>query len=775
MLKREILKQAIDAIAAREPEIGYALAELFGTGRIDTARDEAHDGSLFYFYFDSQLVPVEKSNYFHEGSASIEQPLLIKYGEMAAKQTLAASTGSVDFSQAHQSIRRAGLSLLVRHEVNRALKRLADPAGVAANGPRAEVRDLIDRLHRGTPAKGWPRHADDPRVLFSGAVDADRPAFFVPFIFTTESLMQLADLELPFFSPRFVLDCLRNGTAPDLFACIVDGAIAGLIYLGSQRTFFYKAMEIKYVASARYRPAGAAQKIPVHRGVGTFLIAGAWLLWKNDRPGVGEIVLDAEIPSAAFYETIGFAKRRPYVYVLDRPAGYLLNALAVMADRSRAIRPPVISALTKLIKHQVRYLGCSRPDDPRREQALHFLKLCLLSRSRPDLAKAAAMGLLKRKQHIAEAESLLQLPARYGRLRLIDPQPAALAPILIYRNAAMQSHLQGVFHLENANRIKAIDALLQEPQLSGKWTEVAARKASEEELAWVHTADHIARIKSTAGKRLHSIDLDTQTTSFSYEAACLAAGGVFNLLESICKGRSGRGFAAVRPPGHHAEPGKAMGFCLFNNAALGACYLKYLQDMPRVMIVDIDAHHGNGTQAAFFDRREVLFVSMHQFPCYPGSGNFNEIGYGPGEGYNVNVPLEKGMGDREFVQVIHRLVDPLACAYEPGLILVSCGFDLYQHDRLAGLNGTPNGYAMLTRQLCGLADKVCGGRIAFIMEGGYSVQGIRECGLRVIAELCHIPTFEQDRLDKILQSSSPFAALQKTVALHSKYWPILKG
>jgi acetoin utilization deacetylase AcuC-like enzyme len=192
------------------------------------------------------------------------------------------------------------------------------------------------------------------------------------------------------------------------------------------------------------------------------------------------------------------------------------------------------------------------------------------------------------------------------------------------------------------------------------------------------------------------------------------------------------------------------------------------------MIVDIDAHHGNGTQAAFVQSREVLFVSLHQFPCYPGTGNFGEVGQGPGEGYSVNVPLDKGMGDGEFAQVIQRLADPLARAYEPDMLLVSCGFDLYQHDRLAGLNGTPAGYAVLTRQLCRIADTVCGGRIAFIMEGGYSVQGIRECGRSVIHELCGLPSVEAERLEQSIASTSPFGALQKSIAVHTKYWSILR-
>jgi acetoin utilization deacetylase AcuC-like enzyme len=269
------------------------------------------------------------------------------------------------------------------------------------------------------------------------------------------------------------------------------------------------------------------------------------------------------------------------------------------------------------------------------------------------------------------------------------------------------------------------------------------------------------------------LDPDTQTNEDSYAAACLAVGGIFSLIDHMYSSPSQRGFAAVRPPGHHAEPNRAMGFCLFNNIALGACYLKHVMGLRKIMIIDIDAHHGNGTQAAFYDSNDILFLSMHQFPLYPGSGNFSEIGHGAGEGYSVNVPLDKGMGDHEFIHVINRLAFPLAQAFEPEIILVSCGFDLYRHDRLAGLNGTPDGYAMLTRGLCRIADQMCCGRIIFVMEGGYSVHGIRECGRQVLHTMCNTPAQASPTAGRGITSSKNFLSLQKTIGIHKKYWPIL--
>jgi acetoin utilization deacetylase AcuC-like enzyme len=316
--------------------------------------------------------------------------------------------------------------------------------------------------------------------------------------------------------------------------------------------------------------------------------------------------------------------------------------------------------------------------------------------------------------------------------------------------------------------------VILDPALEEKLTPIPARAATPEELAWVHTPAYIARVAATAGRPLSSFDLDTQTTAKSYAAACLAAGAVFNLLAEIWSGRLGRGFAAVRPPGHHAEPDRGMGFCLFNNVALGARYLQKRHGVRRIMVVDIDAHHGNGTQAAFYDTDEVLCVSLHQFPGFPGTGRLGEVGRARGEGYTVNVPLHRGQGDNEFLCILHHLVRPLARAYQPEILLVPCGFDLWLHDRLAEMRVTPEGYGLMTALLCDLAAEVCGGRIAFVMEGGYSAEGIRECGRRVIQALCrpapsHLETLHQIAAEDPLR----IPPLKKALEMHRKYWGAL--
>lgn len=350
-----------------------------------------------------------------------------------------------------------------------------------------------------------------------------------------------------------------------------------------------------------------------------------------------------------------------------------------------------------------------------------------------------------------------------------------MQPMLVVNDDRYTCHLDGIFHLENPKRLRAIQYMLQDPSLAGKWEAVIPRPASPEELAWVHTPAYIEQVAQTAGKPLSSFDLDTQTTQKSYETARLAAGGVFSLIDAIQNGGATRGFAFVRPPGHHAEPDKAMGFCLFNNVALGARYLKHHYRAGRVMIVDIDVHHGNGIQSAFYDTDEVLYVSMHQFPCYPGSGGLGEVGRGKGEGFTVNIPLAKGHGDRDFAQVIQFLIKPLAREYAPDMILVPCGFDLYRHDCLGGMQGTPEGYALITFLLLETAQEVCNGRIAFIMEGGYSLQGIRQCGLRIMQVLCNTFPLSGKKIEKVKRSNpSRFSVLKKVLQVQNKYWKVLR-
>jgi acetoin utilization deacetylase AcuC-like enzyme len=346
------------------------------------------------------------------------------------------------------------------------------------------------------------------------------------------------------------------------------------------------------------------------------------------------------------------------------------------------------------------------------------------------------------------------------------------SPVLATRGRWFSGHLNRMFHLENSKRIDAFEAVLNDPSLEGKWREVEPRPAAEDELAWIHTPGYIDKVAASSGRPFTSFDFDTQATAASFHTARMAVGAVFNLIDAIQAGKAKRGFAFVRPPGHHAMPDQAMGFCLFNNVALGAAYLKERYRASRIMIVDIDAHHGNGIQEAFYDSDEVLYFSFHLFPGFPGTGSLSEVGRGRGEGFTVNVPVEKGHDGDAFANILYHLALPVAAAFRPDMILVPCGLDLYLHDRMGGMRVTPGGYALLVHLLVEMAESVCDGRILFVQEGGYSMQGIRECGLRVMQELCGIETLKPDKLEKIKSARSSRTLLKKPIEVYRKYWDL---
>ena len=442
-----------------------------------------------------------------------------------------------------------------------------------------------------------------------------------------------------------------------------------------------------------------------------------------------------------------------------------------MADHRRSLHPRVEAEITRLLKQANRRLRRTE-DNPQRQAAAVFMRTCLLAGHQPMLARTAAAGLLAAEAHIPEARKLLAEATRHGRLRVREP--ADRPRLLVVHDARFQDHLRDICHIESPRRLQAAERVLAHPTLADRWQSVPPRPATMEELAWVHTADHIRRIALTAGNPLTALDLDTQTTAHSFDTACLAVGGVLELIDAVWQGRGPCGFAFVRPPGHHAEPNRAMGFCLFNNVALGACYLHRIYGVRRVMIVDIDAHHGNGTQAAFYDTDQVLFASLHEFPAYPGTGRLAETGAGRGQGHTVNLPMARASGDREIAQALHWIVRPLARAYRPEMILVSCGFDLYQRDLLSGMQATADGYALFGHMLAETAAEVCEGRIVFVLEGGYHVESIETCGLRLIQTLCGLNGDAVRRLAP-LAAAAPGGALRKAIAIHQVQWPALAG
>nr|MBC7244486.1 histone deacetylase [Chloroflexota bacterium] len=279
-------------------------------------------------------------------------------------------------------------------------------------------------------------------------------------------------------------------------------------------------------------------------------------------------------------------------------------------------------------------------------------------------------------------------------------------------------------HPENSRRLEYIMRHLQEAGFLERMQNLPARDATLEELAAVHHPGYIAHIRATSEGRAGWLDADTYIGPYSYAAALRAAGGVLRAVEAVLEGEIGNAFALVRPPGHHAISNRAMGFCLFNNIAIAARYALQKYKLDRVLIVDFDLHHGNGTQDAFYEEPRVLYFSTHQYPYYPGTGHWQETGRGAGLGYTVNVPLPSGVGDAGYQRIFDEILLPIARRYQPQLILVSAGYDAHWMDPLGMMLLSVRGYANLVRVLVALARELCEDRLVVTLEGGYNLEAL---------------------------------------------------
>ncbi|MBI5035205.1 MAG: histone deacetylase [Chloroflexi bacterium] len=265
---------------------------------------------------------------------------------------------------------------------------------------------------------------------------------------------------------------------------------------------------------------------------------------------------------------------------------------------------------------------------------------------------------------------------------------------------------------------------LGESDLLSRLVSLEPVPATDTQLAAVHSADHIARVKELVARGGGHFDADTYANTRSFDAALLAAGAVVRAVDAVMAGQVNNAFALVRPPGHHATPSRPMGFCLFNNIAVAAQHAIMQHKLDRIMIVDFDVHHGNGTQDIFYNTSRVLYCSTHQFPHYPGTGDWNEIGEGDGRTYTVNVPLLPRVGDEGYQRIFDDLFFPLADRYQPQLMLVSAGYDAHWSDPLAAENLSVAGYGSLARTLVEMAQAHCDGKIVFTLEGGYSLPAL---------------------------------------------------
>lgn len=276
-------------------------------------------------------------------------------------------------------------------------------------------------------------------------------------------------------------------------------------------------------------------------------------------------------------------------------------------------------------------------------------------------------------------------------------------------------------HPEHAGRLKSVWEHLQRTGLTEALTRIPTRPAPRAALERVHHPSYIEHVQAMCRKGGY-LDPDTYVRPGSWEAALHAAGGLLALLQAVIEGSISNGFALVRPPGHHAETDRGMGFCLFNNVAIAARAAQAEYGLERILIVDWDVHHGNATQHTFYEDPSVMFFSVHQYPYYPGTGAATETGKGPGQGTTVNVPFPGGVGDEGYLAVFERLLVPLARRFQPDLILVSAGFDAHWRDPLAAMEVTLSGFAQMTRLVKALAEELCNGRLVFTLEGGYDVE-----------------------------------------------------
>ncbi|MBV8991777.1 MAG: histone deacetylase [Solirubrobacterales bacterium] len=324
-------------------------------------------------------------------------------------------------------------------------------------------------------------------------------------------------------------------------------------------------------------------------------------------------------------------------------------------------------------------------------------------------------------------------------------------------------------HPEQPARIVAIERELERREWLG-YERVSSPAATREQLARVHPEPYIAAIERVAAHGGGYLDLDTVASEGSFEAAAHAAGGAIRLADMLLEGEARCGFSAHRPPGHHAEAQRAMGFCLFNNVAVAAQHAVDARGLERVMIFDWDVHHGNGTNDLFHASDRVLFVSIHQSPLYPGTGRADDAGSGEGRGYTVNLPVPPGTDDHAYGSLVQHVVAPLALRFEPQLVLISAGYDAHRDDPLADCRVTEGGFAAMTRTLretCAELDVPLGG----VLEGGYALEPLAR-SVAVTLEGLAAPVKPKERVPRERLDVTPLAS--QAISRLSEWWPDLR-
>ena len=297
-------------------------------------------------------------------------------------------------------------------------------------------------------------------------------------------------------------------------------------------------------------------------------------------------------------------------------------------------------------------------------------------------------------------------------------------------------------HPENSNRLKSIIAGLVEHKLLNRLQTVETRPAEIDEISICHTAEYTRHVEEMCKKGGGYLDPDTYSNQYSYKSAIKAVGSSIDLTNSVITGRLKNGFAVIRPPGHHALANKSMGFCLFGNIAIAAKIAVTEPGINKVAIVDFDVHHGNGTEALIGDDPNILFISSHQYPFYPGTGGINEIGTGDAEGTIVNIPLQAGVGDEGFRMIYEKIVIPSLERFNPDLIFVSAGYDAHRDDPLANLTLSLTGFDWISRKLINVSNRICADKIIFFLEGGYNLEVLKYGVTNSLLALMGIENFD---------------------------------
>jgi acetoin utilization deacetylase AcuC-like enzyme len=346
-----------------------------------------------------------------------------------------------------------------------------------------------------------------------------------------------------------------------------------------------------------------------------------------------------------------------------------------------------------------------------------------------------------------------------------DPAPRAQAPGLYFSHPACLEHdPQGLMpgHPDTPERLLAIEQLLAADDWLG-WERREAPSAQEAQLELIHSTRHVQSIKQLCQAGGGAIDADTYAGEASYRAAMHAAGGACEMARALLAGERSVGFCGVRPSGHHAEPDRAMGFCLFNNVAVAAEVAIRELDAGRVFILDWDVHHGNGTAEAFRRRADVLFASIHQSGIYPGTGPLSDVGSGHGEGYTINLPVPAGSEENLWLSLLEHIVIPAARTFEPDLVLISAGFDAHRSDPLAGCRLQSSSFAEMSRQVRDFAEQR-EAPLGAILEGGYEPAALAQCVRETLAAL--------SRPDPCRSAEPELPLTERAAALIGQYWPL---